>query len=54
MTKEPTIEEVIAVKEWAVHNNLTTLRAQIHKSRIGAYMTIARVYRYESASRQGE
>lgn len=47
MTKEPTDEEVVAVNAWAVHNNLTTLREQIKKSRIGAYMTIARVYRYE-------
>lgn len=45
--KIATQEEVDAVRDWANHNNLRILRERIHKSRIGAYMTIARVYRYE-------
>lgn len=47
MIKLPTEEEVIAVKEWTLHNDLNKLREEIKKSRIGAYMTIARVFRYE-------
>lgn len=51
---QPTELECALVREWTSHNSIPKLQQSLGKSKIGTYMTIARVYRHEHTQNKQE